>query len=271
MPVRRGARGRYETWILTGPHAEAEVCPARGALVTRLRASDDEVLYLDEATFLDPFKNVRGGVPLLFPVAGPPPEGSKLKQHGFARSSAWEAQPDGETLRLTLSASEDTHRVFPFEFRIDYSVELVGERLELRWLIHNRDVKPMPLHFGVHPYFRVPVETKRRARIETAATRAFDNRSKTTGPLPALDFGGDELDLHLLDHAAKSTVLDRGDGTRVPLSWSHSFETLVLWTLPGQGFVCVEPWSGPSVLALQGERPALAAGGSASFAFVVGR
>jgi galactose mutarotase-like enzyme len=270
MALRRASRSGFDTWQLSSSSAEAEVCPARGALVTRFAIGGDEVLYLDEATFADGTKNVRGGVPLLFPVAGPPPAGSKLQQHGFARKLPWSAEAAGEAVRLTLESNDQTRDAWPYEFRLEYTVELVDTRLELRWLVHNRDEKPMPLHFGLHPYFRVPVETKAKARVETQATRAWDNRKKAFGPVPALDFSGEELDVHLLDHAAKGTVLHRGDGTQVPLQWSQGLDTLVLWTLPGQPFICVEPWSGPSYPALEGERPVLAPGGTAGFAFLVG-
>ena len=29
------------------------------------------------------------------------------------------------------------------------------------------------------------------------------------------------------------------------LAWSPSFTTLVVWTLEGRDFVCVEPWTAP--------------------------
>jgi galactose mutarotase-like enzyme len=46
------------------------VVPGRGALITRWEAGGLQRLYLDEATLADPTKNVRGGVPLLFPSPG---------------------------------------------------------------------------------------------------------------------------------------------------------------------------------------------------------
>src|SRR5262249_28769224 len=114
------------------------------------------------------------------------------------------------------------------------------------------------------------LDKKDRAFVETEATKAFDNVSKQHVESPRITFGGPELDLHLLDHRGQGTVLHRGDGTQVPLNWSQSFTTLVLWTLPGQPYICVEPWSGPSVPA-GGGPVSLPAGGSASFAFTVGR
>jgi D-hexose-6-phosphate mutarotase len=50
-------------------HADvlATVAPSRGALVSSLQVGHKQVLYLDRTTFEDPSKNVRGGIPVLFP------------------------------------------------------------------------------------------------------------------------------------------------------------------------------------------------------------
>jgi len=43
------------------------IAPARGAIVTRFRVGERDLLFLDESTLADRTKNVRGGIPLLFP------------------------------------------------------------------------------------------------------------------------------------------------------------------------------------------------------------
>lgn len=55
---------------LTHGDVRAMVVPARGALVASLQVAGRDVLYLDRATLDDPTKNVRGGIPVLFPFAG---------------------------------------------------------------------------------------------------------------------------------------------------------------------------------------------------------
>jgi galactose mutarotase-like enzyme len=63
-------------------------------------------------------------------------------------------------------------------------------------------------------------------------------------PFRGLDLTAPEVDLHLLDHVEAGTVLHRGLGRRpVKLSWSLEFQRLVVWTLQGKDFVCVEPWT----------------------------
>ncbi|MCI0573314.1 MAG: hypothetical protein L0Y66_21415, partial [Myxococcaceae bacterium] len=36
-------------------------------------------------------------------------------------------------------------------------------------------------------------------------------------------------------------------------TWSPAYRTLVVWTLPGKDFVCVEPWTAPAGALRSGE------------------
>jgi galactose mutarotase-like enzyme len=209
----------------------AEFVPGRGAICSRLRLGGSEILFMDPATLADPAKNVRGGIPVLFPVAGKPAQGP---QHGFARTLPWEAQREGAD-RLTCMLVHDGVTA-----QLAYALDDTSLRIEFA-LLNQRD-QPYPFHLGYHPYFLTP--DKAQARVETQATKAFDNTKGTTGPVPALDFTQGELDLHLLDHGQSGTVLHRGPLPPVTLRWSPEFRVMVLWTLPGREFVCVEPWTG---------------------------
>jgi D-hexose-6-phosphate mutarotase len=225
--------GPLQRWRLTDGLATVEVAPSRGALVTSFVVDGVPVLFMDEATLLDPSKNVRGGVPVLFPFAGKPPEGSALPQHGFARNRAWEpvsAVADEATARLELKleATPETLAAWPHDFELRYAISLFDERLMLEWAFTNRGPTPMPLHFGIHPYFVVgPKE-----------------RVKVNG-VPGVDFSKGEVDLHTTPFHNGGTQLERGDGKVVQLSWTEHFSTLVVWTLPDRPFVCVEPWTAP--------------------------
>ena len=243
--------------------ALAELVPARGGIVTRFAVGGDEVLYLDPATLVDPARNVRGGVPVLFPLAGRLERDAlavqgrahTLKQHGFARNLPWEVVSHGAAdAHLRLRWSEATFAAFPFHFELRSHVRVTGARLCLTFQVENPDRQPLPLHFGLHPYFRVSMAHKAGARVETEATQAWDNRSKTRGPFRGVRFDGPEVDVHLLDHPGTGTRLTRGpDARALRLTWSPEFRTLVLWTLPDRDFVCVEPWTAPAGALQTGE------------------
>ena len=229
---------------LTSGSARAELRPDRGALVTDWRVGGERVLFLDEATLIDVTKNVRGGIPLLFPFAGKPPPGSPLPQHGFARKRAWEVgATTSDSVDCVLRSDAETLAAWPYEFELRYRVQLTANQLLLEWRVHNRGAAPLPLHFGIHPYFQVG--TKAGVQVEGAQGRAFDNTTGLERDVAQVDFAGGEVDLHFAAPASGHTVLERGDGRSVRLQWTPQFTRMVLWTLPGQPFVCVEPWTAP--------------------------
>lgn len=231
---------------LSAGGAEAEIVPERGAICTRLRLGGSDLLYLDPATLEDPAKNVRGGIPILFPIAGKPVP--PLRQHGFARNLAWETI---ESHVCRLRSTEATRALFPHDFELTAAFKLSASSLRIDFALRNTGLLPMPLHFGLHPYFRAT--DKRAAWIETDATLSLDNRSGTEGVQTRLDFDVDELDVALLDHDDDGTVLHRGEGPAIQLRWSPRFRTLVLWTLRGRDFICVEPWTAPGLALATGE------------------
>lgn len=246
-PLVEPLEGALPRWRLRVGASEAELAPSRGALVTRFAVDGEELLFLDAATLLDPSKNVRGGIPLLFPFAGKPPPGTSLPQHGFARRRPWEvltATSDGTSawVECVLRDDAESRAAWPWAFELRYAVTLSEGGLSLEWTLFNRDPKPLPLHFGIHPYFLVG--EKALVRVEGASGLAFDNRAQADRHVDTVDFSEGEVDLHFAAPASRRTRLERGLPPAVALEWSPQFDTLVLWTLPGQPFVCVEPWSG---------------------------
>ena len=237
--------GPFEVWRLTDGSAVVELAAGRGALVSRYEIQSTPVLFLDRATFDDPARNVRGGIPVLFPFAGKPPPGSPLPQHGFARTLPWtvtEAIADEAMARVecVLTDSPQTRAAWPYPFRLTQAVSLADARLTLEWALENRGDTPMPLHFGIHPYFAVT--QKQAVRVDGAEGVAFDNTSGLERPVARVDFASGEVDLHFANHVG-GTTLHRGDGSQVHLAWTPQFDTMVVWTLPDRPFVCVEPWT----------------------------
>jgi len=224
---------------LTNPLARVEVHPARGGLVARFELEGQPVLYLDEATLRDPAKNVRGGIPVLFPFAGRPPPGSTLPQHGVARTRAWKVLDatggDAALLRMRLEVAP---------YGLELMVRLSGRRLSVDARVENRGAEPVPVHYGLHPYFFVPDAAKAGARLEVEATRAFDNRTGQEGPFRGFDFTADEWDVHLLDARSERPVLHRPGLLPVAFEWStRDFPVMVTWAVRGKDYLCVEPWT----------------------------
>ncbi len=239
--------------------AVCELAPGRGGLITRFAVGSDEVLYLDRRTFSDRKQNVRGGIPVLFPTAGRLSgdrysSGGKsypMRQHGLARHAAWEVV-DVQLAKVTMEfRSTPMSRVnFPFDFVLRMVVDLgrAGYRtLAIDVTVENTGPEPMPVHFGLHPYFLVSDKDRDRIRVEVDANYAFDNNSGETGPWNReLDLTVPGVDLHLTDLQSQTVLLHLPGKTPRRIEMSDFFTTVVLWQSAMQDFLCVEPWSAPS-------------------------
>jgi galactose mutarotase-like enzyme len=217
-----------------------EVVPARGALVTALRVRGTEVLYLDKATLADPAKNVRGGIPLLFPFAGKLDNdwfaltGTSMKQHGFARNRSWAVTASGASwLRMSLAADADTHAQYPYAFTADHSVLALPNGVQLELTI-AAGAAPLPVSPGWHPYFACAAANKPALRSDLAGFPA-DGLPDDREP----DFG-------MVAPALGRARLDVPGLGALRLTFSPELRHLQCWSQPGKPFVCLEPFFGPA-------------------------
>jgi galactose mutarotase-like enzyme len=247
-----------ETHLLLDHEANARVAvaPARGGMVTRFSVGDSNVLYLDAETLRDPTKNVRGGIPVLFPIAGrlagdayrADDADHTMKQHGFARNQPWaivdQADEGCARLGLALVANTMTRATYPFAFRLSLTYVLENGRLTVQTRVANTGDSPMPIAPGLHPYFQLAERDKAAARVVTDATEAFDNVTGVVGPLRGpIDLSAPVVDLHLLDHWPRTVRLTRPGDRDLELSLGVPDRVLVVWTERGKDFVCLEPWT----------------------------
>jgi len=263
-----GSLTPLETVVLEDPATQARVAiaPARGGMVTRFEVAGVKVLFLDVASLVDETKNVRGGNPVLFPSPGPlagdrftrDGRSGSMKQHGFARSRGWKVvdnkAKEKREVTLELASDEATRAVYPWDFVARLRYALDGTTLTVETRVENTGNAPLPFALGFHPYFYVPDADKAKASIPTAATRAWDNVTKTTvdvrGPI---DLTAKEVDLHLIDHGASSATLHRASDAIV-VTGSPAFGRWVIWTLAGKDFVRLEPWTAAANALNTGEK-----------------
>ena len=211
-------------------------CPDRGGIITSLILGGKEILYMDRETLLDTSKSVRGGIPILFPNAGPI-EGSQfpeLKQHGFARtSSAWKCEMQEQEFIETLRANEATKRVFPFDFelRMRGKLEDNGSFTLTQEVLNLAPNQAMPVAMGLHPYFKVPDAEKRNITFDFPGDDVAEAQAQTwmDGGMIALDNPTAPLRITL------PTI-----GTLV-MNFSKEYEKIWIWSLPGKDFICIEP------------------------------
>ena len=274
-----------ETHLLVDHEAKARVvlAPTRGGLVTRFIVSDTNVLYLDADTLRDATKNVRGGIPVLFPIAGRLADDKyrvdgatyTMKQHGFARNMPWaivdQATDGGARLGLALTPTAVTRAQYPFEFRLALTYVLSEGRLTVQTRVSNLGERPMPIAPGLHPYFQLADRNKRAARVVTDATQAWDNRVGAVVPLrEPIDLAADVVDLHVLDHWPRTVRLTRPEDRDVELALGIPDRVLVVWTERGRDFVCVEPWTARANALNDGSATLVPPGATHETSFTIG-
>ncbi len=226
---------------LTLRETSIAVAPGRGAHVTGLTVDGRDLLYLDRGTFDDPAKNVRGGIPVLFPFAGRLagdrfiPAGTTIPQHGFGRNRAWKVTgQDGRSVVLALEPDADAKAVYPYDFRAEQTFRIVPRGLLVELRIRNRGAVPLPVAPGWHPYFRCPAARKPEiaGSVPSLAPEKFPTDREFDFGLPAPTAG-----------AATFQIPDLGS---LALSWSPDLHHLQFWSPAGKDFVCIEPFTGPA-------------------------
>lgn len=172
-----------------------------------------------------------------------------LKQHGFARDLPWEVTDqvteDFVSLTLVLESNEKTREVYPFDFKVAFTYQLKGNRLEIRQRYTNCSEEQMPFSTGLHPYFYTPDKTQLQFRIP--AKEYQDQRTTIVHPFNnSFDFDLDEIDVAFRDiNSPFATAIDNGRRLRISLSYDEAYSTLVFWTVKGKDFYCLEPWTAP--------------------------
>ncbi len=203
--------------------------------------------------------------PLLFPIVGEA-KANRIKvdgttyeigRHGFARTSTFTlVRSDAASCTFRLEASEATRRHYPFAFRLDVTYRIEAATLRMEAEVTNTGDGVMPASFGFHPALRwpLPYGTSRAAHeIVFEHDEPAPIRRPVDGLLSTAQFPTPVHERHLKLHddlfedgalvfdtlASRSVVY--GDAVRV--AFPH-MPHLGIWTKPGAGYVCIEPWQG---------------------------
>jgi galactose mutarotase-like enzyme len=218
-------------------NSKVTFAPERGGLITSLVLGGREVLYMDEETLNDFSKNVRGGIPLLFPNAGSieDPRYPGLKQHGLARtSSKWEATiaPDKLSFIERLRFDEETLKVYPYKFSFEIEGQLVGEdTFILTTRVTNLETdKDLPLALGLHPYFPIKKEKKPNIIFDFPGGEVFAEEKSTWMSDGTIR----------IPNPGRMRVVIPDLGTLIFVA-SPEFKRLWVWSTFEGDFICIEP------------------------------
>ncbi len=220
---------------------EVSYCPERGGIITSLKLQGKEFLYLDQGTFQDDRANVRGGIPILFPNAGALKslEFPKLCQHGFVRNfSGWVAENDIDGFSETFIASEETKKLYPYDFRLTVAGKFEKDNsFTLLQIVENLEgEKDLPISMGLHPYFSVPNKEKKNIKFNFEGGNIIEEKFAdwSNGNFVSID------NPKLKDASAKLEIVIPFLGTLL-MDISPEYQKIWVWSLPEKDFICIEP------------------------------
>ena len=210
-----------------------------------------------------------GRAPLLFPIVGRLDGDSAsingkryaIPKHGFARRSEFEiVEHESARVLFRLTDSDATRTQYPFAFELDAAFRLDDATLAMTVTVRNTGDVPLPASFGFHPAFAWPLPGAARAahviafeQVEPADLRAITPEGLIAPERRDSPAKGNML--HLADALFTDDALVWTElasrrlsyGVRGGPSLDIAFpdtDWLGIWTKPGAGFVCIEPWAG---------------------------
>ena len=207
--------------------------------------------------------------PHLFPIAGRLKndtlihEGKSypLTSHGFARDLEFICvEQSTQHCTLLLSDSEQTRARYPFAFELRITHTLQAKTLTITYTLRNPAAQYLLASVGAHPAFMWPLQegiartahTITFAHDEPAPIRRVQDSLIKTQSFPTPVQGRvlhlkDELfaeDVIIFDALKSRSLMYSAPGAPKLQFDFADFPHLGIWTKPGAGFVCIEPWQG---------------------------
>ncbi|MCR4581972.1 MAG: aldose 1-epimerase family protein [Prevotella sp.] len=195
-----------------------------------------------------------------------------LPRHGFARdaqfrliatSTSGDSQ-QADKVTLALESSEETRKVYPFDFVLSVSYRLEANRISVIWHVLNTDSREIHFQIGGHPAFNIPGHQEGKpqsGRIRLDNSQPLDAlRSYLDGSHEMTEIPCTEVEDGLMEFSNNTW---RNDSIKIHKSQVHraellrpdgqpevtlSFRTPVIafWSPYDKEapFVCIEPWYG---------------------------
>ena len=184
-----------------------------------------------------------------------------MTPHGFARDSEFVcAEHSATQCTMLLKDSEQTRERYPFAFELRITHALEGNTLVITYALRNPAHTECFASVGTHPAFNWPL----KAGIERTAHSMTFERDE---PAPIRRVAGGLIKAQGFPTPVKNRVLQLDDALFIddviifdPLNSRAltytapgapqirvdfpDFPHLGIWTKPGAGFVCIEPWQG---------------------------
>jgi aldose 1-epimerase len=199
------------------------------------------------------------------------PAGHPWAIHGLVRNAAWRverasANGDEADARFSIESDAEVLRQFPFAYYHALTYRLSGTVLRVDVEARNIGDAPMPIGFGWHPYFRLPLlpgGAREAAVIGVPALRSWqlDSNLLPTGEVLPLSadrnfvkpraLGATFLDdvytdVQSRDGASACTYADGNGVATLTVAAGPTFREWVVYAPPSRPTICFEPYTCPT-------------------------
>ncbi|SLL33536.1 Aldose 1-epimerase [Mycobacteroides abscessus subsp. abscessus] len=232
------------------------ISPNRGSMISELVLAGESLLYLDKETFFDLNKNVRGGIPILFPICGALTEHQynwknkkyHMDNHGFARNMEWSieetsVEENKAEVTLKLTSTQETLKAYPFSFSVYFTYLIQDNKLTIEQKYINHSKEEMPFYAGFHPYFK---GNHKETSYSIPSTKRFDYHDlqwKLGGNLQP-DYPINEAQVFTDLKKNSLSFIDIKSKNQINLSFGLEYKYIAVWSEKEKEYICVEPWMG---------------------------
>lgn len=186
-----------------------------------------------------------------------------LSNHGFARDTEFACVKSSDSsVTLKISSDDATKSRYPYDFELEVTYSIVGNKLNVSCTVTNTGSGDMPFFIGGHPGFLCPFEADKDSTFEDYDV-VYEKpetivQELESGNVTVLDNEKSvhitrELfrnDVFLKDKPSSSQVslVSRKSGKSVTVSYDNSGCIAVWSPYDERGtFVCLEPWAAAPV------------------------
>lgn len=210
---------------------EVSFTPGLGWHIDSCKINGVEIFY----PFFGDSNKPKGGMPYMFPNAGPLSEeqkessGLNLPQHGFGRISKWESNSETWEQRFMFSETPE----FPYSGEVTLTVEIYDDRsVTFFQKIKNTWEKALPLSTWLHPYFRVPLWNKDDIIWD------FEGWENVVSDREIWKNAGTGMYEAPENKIISFSIPGLGN---IELELSEDYKRFWVWSMKDKDFVCVEP------------------------------
>lgn len=244
--------------VLDNGNVRAEIAEL-GAELRSVKVNGEERMWNGDPAFWS------GVAPVLFPICGGLKDDKftvngkeyDLAKHGFAKNMEFKVESSSNVMAVfLLTETPETLAVYPWSFELRIKYILTGTAIRVEYDVKNTSNSLMYTAIGSHEAYACPegiedydiiFERKETLKAARVAGKLIERKTDTvlyeSNTLPLYNKYFDVDALVFTDLKSRfATLRNRKTGKSTSVGFD-GFDYLLLWTKPGAGYICIEPWT----------------------------